>query len=55
MVNLTTDEADALLDWLETHLIGDIRADEDVDNMEWLTLMVSIYNKCRGVENTNEL
>lgn len=47
-VNITHDEAESLLDWLEIHLIDDIRGDTDVDSMEWLSNMMSIYNKCKG-------
>ena len=48
-VNISLDEAESLLDWLEIHLIDDIRGDADVDSMEWLSNMMSIYNKCKAV------
>lgn len=49
MIMLTRDECEALLDWFEIHLIDNIRNDEDVDNLEWLSSMMSIYNKCKAV------
>lgn len=54
-VLLTKPEAESLLDWLECHLIDDIRSDEDVDNMGWLSNMMSIYNKCKlaGMEDSD--
>ena len=48
-VNITNAEAESLLDWLEIHLIDDIREDTDADSMEWLSNMISIYNKCKAV------
>lgn len=44
---ITGDEAESLLDWLEIHLIDDIRNDEDVDSVEWLANMMSIWKKCK--------
>lgn len=49
MILFTRDECESLLDWLEIHLIDDIREDTDVDSMEWLSNMMSIYNKCKAV------
>lgn len=49
MIMLTKDECESLLDWLEIHFIDDIRNDTDADSMEWLSNMVSIYNKCKEV------
>ena len=53
-VLLTKPEAESLLDWLECHLIDDIRSDEDVDNMVWLSNMMSIYNKCKAIGENGE-
>ena len=52
MILLTRDECESLLDWLEIHFIDDIRGDTDVDSMEWLSNMISIYNKCKAVVKT---
>ena len=49
MILLTRDECESLLDWLEIHLIDDIREDTEIDNMEWLSNMMSIYHKCKAV------
>lgn len=48
-VKLTNDEAESLMDWLDTNFIESIKADPDCDNMEWLCNMVSIYKKCKEV------
>lgn len=52
MIMLTRDECESLLDWLEIHLIDDIRGDDDIDSMEWLSNMMSIYNKCKAVSKS---
>lgn len=46
-ITITMDEAESLLDYLEINLIQNIRDDTDVDSMEWLCNMVSIYMKCK--------
>ena len=46
-ITITMDEAESLIDWMECNLIDDIRNDTDVDSMEWLCNMVSIYKKCK--------
>lgn len=48
MIELTTAEADSLLDFLELNLIDVIRNDTDVDSLEWLDNMMSIWRKCGG-------
>lgn len=48
-IALNRGEIESLLDWMECHLIQDIRDDEDIDSMEWLSNMMSIYNKCKAV------
>lgn len=47
VVILTQDEAVSLADFLEIHLIDDIRNDTDIDSLEWLANMISIYKKCK--------
>ena len=47
VVILTQDEAISLADFLEIHLIDDIRNDTDIDSLEWLANMISIYKKCK--------
>lgn len=53
MIMLTRDECESLLDWFEVHFIDGIRSDEDADNMEWLSNMVSVYNKCKAVSKND--
>ena len=48
-VILTKDEAECLYDFLEIHLIDDIREDLDIDNMTWLAHIMNIWQKCREV------
>lgn len=47
MIELTRGEAESLLDFIELNLIQDIRDDVDIDSMEWLANMVSIWAKCK--------
>ena len=51
VVILTQDEAVSLADFLEIHLIDDIRNDTDIDSLEWLANMMSIYKKCKVVDD----
>ena len=50
-ITLTKDEAISLADFLEIHLIDDIRNDTDIDSLEWLANMISIYKKCKVVDD----
>lgn len=44
-------EAVCLLDWFEMGGLFDIiRQDPDIDSMEWLSAMMCIYAKCKGVK-----
>ena len=47
MVQLSKDEAISLCDYLELNLIESIRADPDVDSIEWLRNMTRIWEKCK--------
>lgn len=47
MVELTKDEAIGLVDLFEIHFFDCIRNDPTIDSMEWLSNMISIYNKCK--------
>ncbi len=47
MVELSRDEAISLCDYLELNLIENIRANPDVDSIEWLRNMTTIWDKCR--------
>lgn len=44
-------EAVCLLDWFEMGGLFDlIRQDTEIDNMEWLSAMMCVYAKCKGVK-----
>ena len=47
MITITMGEGESLLELLELHLIPIIREDTDIDSMEWLSNMISIYQKCK--------
>jgi len=48
-MELTLGEAESLLDFLEIHLISDIREDVDIDSLEWVANMISIWQKCKAI------
>ena len=52
-VELTREECIAIHDFIELNLFENIRNDNEIDNMNWLILMVGIYEKTK-VENENE-
>ena len=54
MVELTTSEADSLLNYLDTFFIQNIRVDPDADSMLWLDNMMSIWRKCGGREQYSD-
>ena len=51
MIELTKKEADVLIELIELNLFDIIRKDEEIDSIEWLETIMSIYEKCKG--NTN--
>ena len=48
MIELTRKEADVLMDLIELHLFDIIRNDEEIDNINWLAHIMSVYEKCKG-------
>lgn len=48
MIEITKDEAESLVDFIETNIFDNIRSDEDVDSIEWLCNIMSVYKKCKG-------
>lgn len=48
MVELTANEAESLLDYMDTFFIINLKDNPDVDNMLWLDNMMSIWRKCGG-------
>ena len=47
MIEITKDEAESLLDFIELNFFDAIRNDEDVDNLEWVINIMSVYQKCK--------
>lgn len=54
MVELTNSEADALLDYLDTFFIQNIKDNPDVDSMLWVDNMMSVWRKCGGREQYSD-
>ena len=48
MIELTKKETDVLIELIELNLFDIIRKDEEIDNINWLAIMMSIYEKCKG-------
>ncbi len=48
MIELTKVEAEVLTDFIELNLFDIIRKDEEIDNIEWLAAIMSVYEKCKG-------
>lgn len=48
MIELTKEEAEVLTDLIELYLFDIIRKDDEIDNINWLAIMMSIYEKCKG-------
>lgn len=48
MIEITRREKCVITDLIETMLFDAIRNDPEIDSMEWLCDVVSIYNKCKG-------
>lgn len=41
------DEVTALIDFFETNLLKEIRNDMEIDNINWLCVMTSIYKELK--------
>jgi len=48
MIEITMEEASALADMIESSLFDIIRGDVDIDSMNWLCNVVSVYQKCKA-------
>ena len=51
MIELTKGEVSSLLDFIEFNIFNAIRNDEEIDNITWLDNMMSIYRKCKEVQD----
>ena len=47
MIEITKDEAESLVDFIEMNIFDMIRNDPDVDSIEWLCNIASVYRKCK--------
>ena len=47
MITITKDEAESYVDMVENHLYDIIRGDTEIDSVEWLFNLLSIYRKCK--------
>ena len=50
MIEITKDEAESLVDFIKTSIFDSIREDPDVDSIEWLCNIMSVYKKCKESE-----
>lgn len=54
MIEITKDEAVALIDLIELNIFDIIRNDENIDGVDWLCNVMSIYKKCKTGGEINE-
>ena len=47
MIEITKDEAESLLDFIESNFYEVIRNDVDIDNIDWAVNIMSLYQKCK--------
>ena len=45
-VVLTTKEASSIYELIDVYLLGILRKDEEIDSLDWLTLVLSVRKKC---------
>ena len=50
MIEITKDEAESLVDLIETNIYDNIREDPDIDGVGWLCNIMSGYKKCKAGE-----
>ena len=48
MIEITKDEAESLVDFIEMNIFDIIRNDPDIDSIEWLENIMAIYKKCKA-------
>lgn len=48
MIEITEVEAETLVDTIETYIYDIIRDNEDIDNINWLANIMSVYEKCKN-------
>lgn len=47
MIEITKEEAESLLDFIEVSFYEVIRNDVDIDNINWAVNIMSLYQKCK--------
>lgn len=48
MIEITEVEAETLVDTIERYIYDIIRDNEDIDNINWLANIMSVYEKCKN-------
>ena len=48
MIEITEVEAETLVDTIERYIYDIIRDNEDIDNINWLANIMSVYEKCKS-------
>ena len=48
MIEITEVEAETLVDTIELYIYDIIRDNEDIDNINWLANIMSVYEKCKN-------
>lgn len=48
MIEITEVEAETLVDTIERYIYDIIRDNEDIDNINWIANIMSVYEKCKN-------
>ena len=48
MIEITEVEAETLVDTIELYIYDIIRDNEDIDNINWIANIMSVYEKCKN-------
>ena len=48
MIEITEIEAETLVDTIERYIYDIIRDNEDIDNINWIANIMSVYEKCKN-------
>lgn len=48
MIEITEVEAETLVDTIEMYIYDIIRDNEDIDNINWIANIMSVYEKCKN-------
>lgn len=54
MITITQSEAESYVDMIENNLYDIIRGDTEIDSVEWLYNLLSIYRKCKAALEEGE-